>query len=52
MVMGLQMNENQENQSQVHVTALQYLIFKPRKRGLNSQLRPVLRGGDWFSHIT
>ncbi len=45
MVMRLQMNEYQVCQSQVHVTARQYLIFKPRKRGLNSWLRPVLRGG-------
>jgi hypothetical protein len=39
------MNENQVCQSQVHVTARRYLIFKPGKRGLNSRLRPVLRGG-------
>jgi hypothetical protein len=32
------MNENQNSQSQVHVTALRCLRFKPRKRGLNSQL--------------
>jgi hypothetical protein len=38
------MNENQVCQSQVHVTARWYLIFKPRKRGLNSWLRPVLLG--------
>jgi hypothetical protein len=39
MVMRLQMNENQMCQSQVHVTARQYLIFKPGKRGLNIRLR-------------
>jgi hypothetical protein len=45
MVMRLQMSENQVCQSQVHVTARRYLIFKPEKRGLNSRLRPVLLGG-------
>ncbi len=37
-VMRSMMKENQKSQSQVHVTALQCLIFKPGKRGLNSQL--------------
>ncbi len=50
MVLRLQMNENQECQSQVHVTARWYLIFKPGKRGLNSWLRPVLLGGGPGSH--
>jgi hypothetical protein len=45
MVMMLLMDENQECQSQVHVTAKHYLLFKPRKQGLNSRPRPVLRGG-------
>jgi hypothetical protein len=51
-VMRSMMNDNQRSQSQVHVTALWCLIFKPRKRGLNSRLCPVLQGGGWFSHIT
>jgi hypothetical protein len=46
------MSENQACQSQVHVTAQRYLRIKPGKRGLNIWLRPVLRGGGWFSHIT
>jgi hypothetical protein len=51
------MNENQVCQSQVHVTAKWYLICKPGKRGLNSQLRPVLRVGGTGSdtlpyHVT
>ncbi len=32
------MNENQNSQSQDHVTALRCLRFKPGKRGLNSRL--------------
>jgi hypothetical protein len=44
------MNENQVCQSQVHVTVRRYLIFKPGKPGLNSWLRPVLRGGGNGSH--
>jgi hypothetical protein len=44
-VMRSMMNDNQRSQSQVHVTALWCLIFKPRKRGLNSRLCPVLQGG-------
>ncbi len=37
-VMRSVMNENQKRQSQVHVTALRCLRFKPGKRGLNSWL--------------
>ncbi len=42
--MKMQMSENQNSQSQVHVTALWYLRFKPGNRGLN---RPFtfMRGG-------
>jgi hypothetical protein len=39
------MGENQAYQLQVHVTALRCLRIKPRKRGLNRQLKPVLQGG-------
>jgi hypothetical protein len=45
MVLKLQISEDQVCQSQVHVTARRYLIFKPGKQGLNSWPRPVLRGG-------
>ncbi len=45
MVIKLQMSENQECQSQVHVTALWCLRLKPGKKGLNRRLRAVLRGG-------
>jgi hypothetical protein len=44
-VMKLQMSENQECQSQVHVTVLRCLRVKPGKKGLNRRLRPVLQGG-------
>ncbi len=44
-VMRSMMNENQKSQSQVHVTALRCLRGKPGKRGFNSRLWPVLRGG-------
>ncbi len=43
-VMRSVMNENQKSQSQFHVTALWCLRVKPGKRGLNSQLWPVLQG--------
>ncbi len=49
-VMRSVMNENQKSQSQVHVTALRCLRVKPGKRGLNSRLWPVLRGGGAGSH--
>ncbi len=44
------MNENQACYSQVHVTALQCLRVKPRKKRLNRQLKPVLRGREAGSH--
>jgi hypothetical protein len=48
------MSENQACQSQVHVTVLRYLRVKPRRRGLNKQLKAGLRGGgvNWFPQIT
>jgi hypothetical protein len=49
-VMRLVMNENQKSQSHVHVTALRCLRVKPGKRGLNSRLWPILRGGGAGSH--
>jgi hypothetical protein len=39
------MNENQNSQSQVRVTALRYLRFKPGKRGLNSRFDLSAGGG-------
>ncbi len=55
MVSGLMksvMNENQ-SQSQALATALQYLRFKPGKRGLNSPFTcPAGGGGGWLSHNT
>jgi hypothetical protein len=39
------MNENQNSQSQVHVTALQCLRFKPGKRGLSSRSDLSAGGG-------
>jgi hypothetical protein len=39
------MGENQACQSQVHVTVLRCLRVKPRKKGLNRRLKPVLQGG-------
>jgi hypothetical protein len=50
MLMKVWMSENQECQSQVHVTALQCLRVKPKKRGLNRRLKPILRGGGAGSH--
>ncbi len=49
-VMRSVMNENQKSQSQVHVTALRCLRFKPGKWGLNSRLLPVLWGRGAGSH--
>jgi hypothetical protein len=52
MVSGLMnslMSENQNSQSQVHVTASWYLRFKPGKRGLNSPFI-FLAGGGGGSH--
>jgi hypothetical protein len=51
------MNENQNSQSQVHVTVVRCLRFKPGKRGLNSRFDLYCggggeKGGGWFSHIT
>jgi hypothetical protein len=39
------MNENQNSQSQVHVTVLRYLRFKPGKQALNSPLTCPAGGG-------
>jgi hypothetical protein len=44
------MSDNQNSQSQVHATASRYLMFKPRKRGLNSPFTCPEWGG--FSPIT
>ncbi len=54
MVSGLMksvMSENQNSQTQVHVTASRYLRSKPGKRGLNSPFT-CLVGEGGFSHIT
>ncbi len=53
MVSGLMksvMSENQNSQSQVHVTASRYLRFKPRKRGLNSPFNCPEWGGGVLTH--
>jgi hypothetical protein len=47
LLMRMSMSENQACQSHVHVTALRYLRFKPRRMGLNRRLKPGLRGGGW-----
>jgi hypothetical protein len=44
-LMKLVMNENQNSQSQVQVTAFQYLRFKPVEGGLNSPLACPAGGG-------
>ncbi len=44
------MNENQNSQSQVHVTALRCLRFKPGKQGLNTQSALTCTAGGAGSH--
>jgi hypothetical protein len=39
------MSENEACQSEAHVTALRCPRVKPKKRGLNRQLKPILLGG-------
>ncbi len=49
--MKMQMSENQNSQSQVRVTALWYLRFKPGKQGLNSPFT-CHAGGGGSSHTS
>jgi hypothetical protein len=47
------MNENQNSQEQVHVTAVRCLRFNPGKRGLNSRFHLSAGGGGgggWLKH--